>query len=178
VDFILDTTFSNTERALAQVGKALASGRKVEIHYVYRRFAESVQAMLKRALDPESGRIVPIDDMARTHFGAQRSILEAMTAYQNHERVFIALRQNATGENLSALSEEAFARRLHPSIDKLQKIGQRILDEFFKTERAKRSGDGEDQDPGRKNLHVSREFYETARSQAQTRGTTPDEVDA
>jgi hypothetical protein len=71
VEFILDTTFSNTERGLLQIEKALEAGRKVEIQYVYRGFKSSVIAMLRRALDPASGRIVPIDDMARTHFGAQ-----------------------------------------------------------------------------------------------------------
>jgi len=178
VDFIVDTTFSNVERALSQVGKALNSGRKVEIHYVHRNFAESVKAMLRRALDPESGRIVPIDDMARTHFGAQRAILEALTAYQDNERVFIALRENKSGGKLSVLSEKAFSRRLHPSIDKLQKIGQRILDEFFETESAKRGDHGGDQDSGGKNLQVSRDFYEAARSRTQTRGPTPGEVNA
>lgn len=177
VDFIVDTTFSNAAKALLQVEKALASGRKVEIHYVHRKFAESVRAMPTRALNPESGRIVPIDDMARTHFGAQRAILEALTAHQDDGRVFIALKENANGK-LSVLSEEAFSRRLHRSIDKLQKIGQRVLNEFFEKERAKRRGDGGDKDPGGKNLHVSREFYETARSQAQARRATSGEVDA
>jgi hypothetical protein len=134
--------------------------------------------MLTRALDPESGRIVPIDEMARTHFGSQRAILEALTTYQDDGRVFIALKENASGETLTALTEEAFSRRLHHSIDKLQKVGQRLLDEFFEAERAKRSGHGEDHDPGGKELYVSREFYETARSRAQARGAAPGEVDA
>lgn len=177
VDFIVDTTFSNSARALLQVKKALASGRKVEIHYVHRKFAESVRAMLARALNPESGRIVPVDDMARTHFGAQRAILEALTAHQDDERVFVALKENANGK-LSALSEKAFSRRLHRSIDKLQKIGQSVLDEFFKEERAKRRGNGGDQDPRGKGLHISRDFYEAARSQAQAGGATSGEVDA
>jgi hypothetical protein len=180
VDFIVDTTFSNTERALLQVKRALDSGRKVEIHYVYRGFSESVKAMLQRSLDPESGRIVPIDDddMARTHFGAQRAILEALTVYQDDERVSIALKENARRGKLSALSEEAFFRRLHPSVDKLQKLGQDVLDEFFETERGKRGDNGGDQDSGGKDLCVSRDFYEAARSQAQARGATPGQVDA
>jgi len=134
--------------------------------------------MLQRALDPESGRIVPIDDMARTHFGAQRAILEALTRYQDDGRVSIALRENASRGKLSVLSEEAFSRRLHRSVDKLQKLGQRVLDEFFKAERAKRSENGGDQDPGGKDLYVSRDFYEAARSKAQARGATAGEVDA
>jgi hypothetical protein len=178
VDFIVDTTFSNAGRALLQVKKALASGRKVEIYYVYRKFAASVRAMLKRALDPESGRIVPIDDMARTHFGAQRAILEALMEYQDDGSVSIVLYENGSGGKLNALSVEEFSRRLHPSIDKLQRIGQRVLDEFFESETGRRSGHGEDQDSGGECLHVSPEFYEAARSKAKARGETPGEIDA
>ena len=178
VDFIVDTTFSNAGRALWQVKKALASGRKVEIYYVYRKFAESVRAMLKRALDPESGRIVPIDDMARTHFGAQRAILEALMQYQDDGSVSIVLYENGSGGKLNALSVEEFSRRLHPSIDKLQRIGQRVLNEFFESETGRRSGHGGDQDSRGKGLHVSPEFYEAARSKAQARGETPGKIDA
>jgi len=92
VDFIVDTTFSDAPRAMAQVEQALARKRKVEIHYVYRDFAESALGMVRRALDPASGRIVPIDDMARTHFGAQRSVLEALMTYQDEPRVSIKLK--------------------------------------------------------------------------------------
>jgi hypothetical protein len=178
VDFIVDTTFSDARRALSKVKRALASGRNVEIYYVYRKFSASVRGMLHRALDPESGRIVPIDDMARTHFGAQRAILEALTEYQDDPRVSIALKENASRGKLRALSEEAFFRRLHPSVDKLQMIGQRVLDEFFKTERAKRRAFGRDQDSRRKDLHISRDFYEAARSQTQARGTASGQGDA
>jgi hypothetical protein len=69
-------------------------------------------------------------------------------------------------------------RRLHRSVDKLEKLGQRILDEFFKAERAKRGEDRGDQDPGGKDLYVSRDFYEAARSKAQARGAVTGEVDA
>lgn len=178
VDFILDTTFSNSVRALSQVRKALASNRKVEIHYVYRKFDDSVKSMLRRALDPKSARIVPIDDMARTHFGAQRAVLDALTEFQNDDRVSIVLRENISRGKLRALSEEEFSQRLHPSIDSLQKIGQRVLDEFFESERAKRRRDRNDQDPRRKVLLVSEDFYEAARSKTQARRASSGEGDA
>ena len=50
---------------------------------------------------------MPIDDMARTHFGSQRAILEALTTYQDDGRVFIALKENASGETLTALSRRS-----------------------------------------------------------------------
>src|ERR1700677_3356914 len=138
VDFVVDTTFSDPVRAMAQVEKALASGRKVEIHYVYRDFSESVRAMLKRALDPQSGRIVPIDDMARTHYGAQRSVLTTLEDYQDNESVSIKLNELGTDGKLRTLDEKDFAGLLHGSVDKLQKSGQHVLDEFFRRYRARR----------------------------------------
>ncbi len=118
VDFIVDTTFSNAARGLVQVDRALASGRKIELHYVYRDFRDSVIGMVERALDPASGRIVPIDDMARTHVGAQRAVLEAMERYAEEPRVSILLRSNTAGK-LPRLTEEQFASVLHPSVDVL-----------------------------------------------------------
>jgi hypothetical protein len=92
VDYIVDTTFSNAERGFLQVDSALGSGRKVEIHFVQRDFRESVIGMIRRALDRKSGRMVPIDDMARTHFGAQRVLLAAMETYEEEPHVLILLR--------------------------------------------------------------------------------------
>jgi hypothetical protein len=75
VDFVVDTTFSDPQRAIDQIETALRAGRQVEVNYVYRDFEDAVHGMIRRALDPKVGRIVPIDDLARTHFGAQRTIL-------------------------------------------------------------------------------------------------------
>ena len=91
VSFIVDTTFSNTARSMLQVDGALKSGRRVEIRFVDRAFRDSVLGMVERALDPNSGRIVPIDDMARTHFGAQRSILEACERFQSEKPLAIGI---------------------------------------------------------------------------------------
>ena len=169
VDFIVDTTFSNTDRAMAQMEKALASGRKVEIHYVYRDFSESVKGMLRRALDPKSGRVVPIDDMARTHYGSQLAVLEALERYQNNGRVSIKLNVNEKGK-LREIEVEEFAQLLYGRVDKLEEIGQNIFDELFQNQRRKRGDKGKHQNPGWKDLYISRELYEAARSKAQTRG--------
>lgn len=177
VDFIVDTTFSDTARGLAQVDRALASGRKVEIHYVFRDFRESVVGMIERALDPESGRIVPIDDMARTHFGAQRAVLAAMEKFEDEPRVLIWLRANRDGK-LRRLTEREFANLLHPSIDALSELGQIVLDEFREYERAKRRPGDQDHDARGEVLHFSEAFYEAARSKTQGGRKSPVQRDA
>jgi hypothetical protein len=167
VDFVVDTTFSDTRRAFLQVNRALASHRKVEIHYVYADFRKSVRWMIRRALDPDSGRLVPIDDMARTHFGAQRSILAALQKYQANKKVVIYLRENAGPSSLSMLKEAEFERRLHDSIDGLRRLGQSVLDELCKGKGGKRSHGRKNQNARGKGLQISDAIYQAARSKTQ-----------
>lgn len=165
VSFVVDTTFSNTERALEQVRAALESGRRVEIQYVFRDFEESVRGMIKRALDPRSGRIVPIDDMARTHFGAQRATVAVMRLYERDLRVLVALQRNEDGK-LHRITGGEFAGLMHRSVDVLIEQGQALLDELRNDQKLRRDGDGEDYDARGGDVHFSRAFYEAARSQA------------
>ena len=166
VDFIVDTTFSNVERALSQVDRALASGRQVRIYYVYRDFLESLRSMLERAQNPLVGRVVPVDDMARTHFGAQGAVLEAVDKYQQNGRVEISLNANTGAGKLELMDEKRFFELLYPSVDSLQEKGQILLDELRRNSRSRRGDDGEDHDPAGQDLFVSEALYEAARSKA------------
>ncbi|MGB8355177.1 MAG: zeta toxin family protein [Chthoniobacteraceae bacterium] len=163
VDFIMDTTFSKIDRAILQVEKALASGRKVDIHYVYRDFSESVKGMVRRALDPKSGRSVPIDVMAQTHYGSQRAMLYASMQYQDNTMVSFKFYLNDE-KKVKEIKLEKFYRLLHGRVDKLKKIGQDILDELLKNQGRRRSDPSKNQDARRKDLYISREFYEANRS--------------
>lgn len=165
VSFIVDTTFSNIARAMSQVELALESGRKAEIHYVYRDFRESVIGMIRRALDPKSGRIVPVDDMGRTHFGAQRAVLELWERYQDNPRVGVKLHENVNGK-LRQIKEEVFLERLYASIDSLQELGQIILDEIREIQDFQRKDPNESDDAGGARIQISEAFYEAARSKA------------
>ena len=167
VDFVVDTTFSDTRRAFSQVGRALKSGRKVAIYYVYRGFRQCVISMIRRTLNPASGRLVPIDDMARTHFGAQRTILAALEKYQHNKNVFILLTANAGPRTLSILTETEFETQLHDSVDALQRLGQTVLDELHKGKGGNRSRSDQNQNSRRKGLRISYSLYKAAQSKAQ-----------
>lgn len=132
--------------------------------------------MVQRALDPTSGRIVPIDDMACTHFGSQRAILDAVVRYQDNRRVSIKLRENVGGK-LRAINEKMFFDRLHQSIDFLQKLGQSVLDEIRENKDLQGThGDGGH--AGGARIPFSTSFYEAARSKAQIGRETADENNA
>jgi hypothetical protein len=168
IDFIVDTTFSDTTRALLQVDRALKAGRKVEIYYVHREFQDCVRSMIERALNPHSGRLVPVDDMARTHFGAQRAILAALQKYQHDPRVLIQINKNVGRERLSSLGLREFSELLYDSIDELQRLGQSTLDGLYETTRRARSGPGKNHHARRKSFSIPIAIYKAARSKAQT----------
>jgi len=164
IDFVVDTTFSNEARASLQVRKALDAGRMVEVHFVYRDFRESVEGMIQRALDPKSGRIVPIDDMARTHFGAPETVLAVASEYRNEVRVSFRLHVNRGGK-LSPLKPTKM--HFYDSVDELRELGQNILHEHLEEESDRQTKIGSRGDGGRKSLRISQSFYEAARSKAQ-----------
>src|ERR1044072_9465880 len=178
VDFLVDTTFSDTDRALAQLDRALERGRKVEVYYVYRDFRECVESMLARASDPACGRLFPIDDMARTRYGAQRAIFAAHEKYQGNPDVSIRLNKNVGRKRLSQLPLEEFHNLLHRSVDELQQLGQSVLDGFYKGNRRKRTRGNKDHNPRRRGLSIRFAIYEAARSKAQGAGVTSRESHA
>jgi Zeta toxin len=159
VDFVVDTTFSDVERAIGQITESLDAGRLVEINYVYRDFKEAVLGMIERALDPKVGRIVPIDDMARTHFGAQETIFTILERYENEPRVAIRLWESLPGNEVKPMSLNGLLARVLPDIDELQHLGQTVLDESYEAARHGSAGQWE-------NLSDHRSFYEAARSKA------------
>ena len=160
VDFVVDTTLSDPQRAIDQIETALRAGRQVEVNYVYRDFEDAVRGMIKRALDPKVGRIVPIDDLARTHFGAQRTIFAILQRYEEEPRIAIRLWKSLPGSKVDGLTVQALLARLLPDIDELQKRGQNVLDETFAEAIQSPTGQWG-------SLCGERSFYEAARSKAQ-----------
>jgi hypothetical protein len=161
VDFVVDTTFSDSARSIKQIDTALGAGRQVEINYVYRDFEDAVRGMIERALDPKVGRIVPIDDMARTHSGAQETVFAVIERYEEDPRVAVRLWESLPKNTIKPLSLRGLIARQLPEIDELQKLGQCVLNECF--EEAIRNPVGQ-----WKGLQSDRPFYEAARSKAQT----------
>lgn len=172
VDFLVDTTFSDTDRALAQVDRALRANRRVEIYYVHREFGDCVVSMVERAHDRASGRLVPIDDMARTHFGAQHAILAAYQKYQGNRCVLIRLSKNEGRQRLSLLRLQELVQHLHRSVDALQQLGQSVLDELYESSHSQRARGRKNYRSRRLRIPVRVAIYEAARSNAQKAGTT------
>lgn len=173
VDFLVDTTFSDTERALAQIDRALQAGRKVEVYFVHRDFRDCVISMLARA--QRAGRLVPIDDMARTHYGAPRAVLAALEKYQEDKRVLIRLFKNEGSRRLSQLTLRDFESAIAQSVDDLRDLGESVLDEFCASSRRKgqsRSRHNQNSDVRRKDVRIPFAILKAARSKAKKTGAT------
>jgi len=159
--FIVDTTLSDFKRASQMINAARKARFFVEIHYVFRPFPDCVRSMVKRALDPQSGRMVPIDDMARTHWGSQNTLLElAKTAEGASDRALTIKFHHSIHRELHSLSPESFLANLHPPIDVLQRIGDDLLNGLREKYRhSSRSGT-----KGSSTLCFDDAFYEATRS--------------
>jgi hypothetical protein len=123
--------------------------------------------MVQRALDAGSGRVVPVDDLARTHFGAQRAVLGIWESYSAEPRVSVFL--NANRDNaLFDLSETEFTELLHLSVDDLQELGQFVLDELrSETVEGKAGSSLDTSDDSRgQGLQITEAFYEAAKSRS------------
>lgn len=86
-DIRMDGTLANLERARANVEAALASGRRVDIVYVYRSIEKAVVGAIARAV--EEGRPVPVSALAATHAKAPETVKALAREYHGNEWVDI-----------------------------------------------------------------------------------------
>ena len=91
-DITLDGTLSNLERARSDVAAALASGRNVEIRYVYRSPRNSVEGAIGRAI--RTGRPVPVSVLAEAHANAPKVVRALAQEYTEDGRVSITAINN------------------------------------------------------------------------------------
>jgi len=126
-EMVFDTTFSNSERAMAQVKMALDHGRQVQITYVHRDFEGAVRGMLGRAVSKGSGRVVNVGVMAHTHRGARDSILRVLEAYSEDRRVSFDFWKFCDGA-VERISIREFLTLSVGGVDTLRQTGENILD--------------------------------------------------
>lgn len=86
-DIRVDGTLSNLQRAKSQIDAALASGRYVEVVYVFRSPEKSVSGAILRTAD--EGRPVPIEALAAAHEGAPQVVKTLAKDYNGNDRVNI-----------------------------------------------------------------------------------------
>jgi predicted kinase len=89
---VYDSTFSNIFSANEKIQDALRSGKDIDIYYVHRNAKDAAYSVVLRAV--ETGRTVPIQEIANLHWGAQQTIFMLCNKYRNSENVVIHLFNN------------------------------------------------------------------------------------
>ena len=102
-DVMLDGTFAKFDKSVRRVDKALASGRDVEIVYVYTEPREAISRAASRF--ERSRRWVPGEVLASDHIGSFQTIQEIADHYADNPRVNITYMDNSVrGQQPTALT--------------------------------------------------------------------------
>ncbi|MBO7410672.1 MAG: zeta toxin family protein, partial [Ottowia sp.] len=124
-DIVFDGTFSDADRSVARVKRALESGRSVEVCFVYRTPANAAASVIKRA--NETGRTVPLATLVKSHaqsLQTVRQVLRECTAAIKSGQ----LRITAVDNNGASIEDARFFE----SIDQVPEEAQDAIREQFK----------------------------------------------
>lgn len=122
---IYDTTLSNYNGAKSLIEEALSADLDVDIRYIHRPVENALQGIRER--EEVTGRNVPLDILALTHFNAQQSIIRLSEEYQNHTRVAIKIFDNTGLRNEfsgGSLEETILPRKYLSQDDVIHRIQQ------------------------------------------------------
>ena len=124
-DIVFDGTFSDADRSVARVKRALASGRGVEIRFVYRTPANAAESVIKRA--NETRRTVPMEKLVKSHVQSLQTVKQVLRECADavkHEKLSVT-----AIDNNGARIEDA---RVFESIDQVPEETQDAVREQFK----------------------------------------------
>lgn len=121
---IMDGTLSDPARAIRNIDLVLSSGKQVFIAFTTRNFEQTIHGVIDRALDPENGRIVPLEVSARKYCEAHRSIRHLTAHYADHPKVTIRFARN-TPEGAQSITLDQALQDL-PDLDHALQTAYRI----------------------------------------------------
>jgi hypothetical protein len=108
---IYDTNMNSFKSAVEKIDQALEAGKEARVVYTWRDPVESlVKGALPRAM--RMGRTVPLNEHARTHAGAAKTIKELVEHYKGDARVRFDIIDNSRGKGAARLGDMATIREL------------------------------------------------------------------
>lgn len=100
---VIDTNSNKLGSASNKINQALATGRPVEINYVYRDPHDAFKnGVVPRAID--KGRIISVDTHIDTHFNSLKVVKELQAKYADNPNVNINIIDNSLGKGKQAFS--------------------------------------------------------------------------
>lgn len=116
---VYDGNLANTSSAIGKIDKALDSGRKVQIAYVFRDPIKAfTEGVLPRAMD--EGRVIDVNTHASTHVNSLKTIQELYQHYKGNPNVSIRVIDNSRGFGNSAKVPMYFLSKKVYNIDRLK----------------------------------------------------------
>jgi orotate phosphoribosyltransferase-like protein len=104
---VLDGTLSSPDKAARFVNMAMANGQNAVVTYIYRdpveAFANPSGGVLARAM--ETGRVVPIYSLIKTHPGSSDTVRALNDAYAGDDRFKLFVVDNSRGAGNAVLSD-------------------------------------------------------------------------
>ena len=92
---VQDSTMANRRRARSRIDQALATGRPVQVIYVFTPIEQSVRWLVDRGM--RAGRAVSAAATARSHWDSQATVLALAEHYRGNPAVRFALLVNGIG---------------------------------------------------------------------------------
>lgn len=90
---VYDSTMRRHSSAQRRVRQALSADKSVSIVYVYTPIERSARWLVKRAV--ETGRVIPADAAARSHWQSQSTFLQLQDEFDDHAAVSFLLIDNS-----------------------------------------------------------------------------------
>lgn len=98
---IYDSTFSSYASANIKIQEGLSAGKDVDIYYIHRNAKDAAYSVVERAV--RSGRTIPIQEIAKIHWGSQNTIFELCEQYKDSENVTIYLFDNSNSGSAESI---------------------------------------------------------------------------
>lgn len=131
---IMDGTLSSFEKADRNIQLALDNQQSVMIAYVYREPVEAMKnGVFKRAMNPNNGRTVTLDALAKGHSGSSEVIRKLQDKFGGNDLFTIKAIDNSRGPNNAAIvpldqipvvAEEGLKEKLQNATDEERQAGR------------------------------------------------------
>ena len=90
INFLLDGTFANKEKAIENIKRSIKHGRKIQIFYLYQDPLRAWE--LTRARQEKEGRVVPVDVFIKDYFLAKDVVNEIKQTFNEKVKVDLIIR--------------------------------------------------------------------------------------
>ncbi len=128
-DIVYDTNLATFDSSVEKINQALESGRRVIISYTHGDPVKAFDQMVGRAVS--KGRTVPLQEHAKTHVGAPKTIVELFEHYKDDPKVKFVFIDNTYGKGESKLKGVDFMRKIAYNKEDLEKRFRGKLQNLF-----------------------------------------------